>query len=160
MFAVQGEPQFTILGVSEGEYAAVRAERAVAEAAAESIAPGARVFLVRQGDEGFYWFLYNQTLRPLDLVYGEGGATYGDPALTDGASDPYFAPYTAAEFAAMLQKEDITWVLAARVDDGFVASYHTLFTDGLAAAQNGPVLYQVTPEGLAPAVTLEKEANP
>lgn len=160
VFAVQGEPQFTILGVSEGEYAAVRAERAVAEAAAETIAPGERVFLVRQGDEGFYWFLYNQTLRPLDLVYGEGGATYGDPALTDGASDPYFAPYTAAEFAAMLQKEDITWVLAARVDDGFVASYHTLFTDGLATAQSGPVLYRVTPEGLTPAVTLEKEANP
>lgn len=160
VFAVQGEPQFTILGVSEGEYAAVRAERAVAEAAAETIAPGERVFLVRQGDEGFYWFLYNQTLRPLDLVYGEGGATYGDPALTDGTSDPYFAPYTAAEFAAMLQKEDITWVLAARVDEGFVTSYHTLFTDGLAAAQNGPVLYQVTPEGLTPTVTLEKEANP
>ena len=159
VFAVQGEPQFTLLGVSQGEYAAVRAERAVAEAAAGTIAPGERVFLIRQGDEGFYWFLYNQTLRPLDLVYGEGGATYGDPALTGEENDPYFAPYTAAEFAAMLEKEEVTWLLAARVDEGFVASYHTLFTDDLAAARQGPALYRVTPEGLTFAGMLEKEAG-
>lgn len=159
-FAVQAEPQFTILGVSQGEYAAVRAQRAVAEAAAAVIQPGERVFLIRQGDEGFYWFLYNQTLRPLDLVYGEGGATYGDPTLTGaGENDPYFAPYTAAEFSAMLQEENVTWLLAARVDEGFVASYHTLFTDDLAAAEAGPVLYEMTPEGFVPTLTLEKEAG-
>lgn len=159
-FAVQAEPQFTLLGVGQGEYAAVRAEREVAEAAAAAIQPGERVFLVRQGDEGFYWFLYNQTLRPLDLVYGEGGATYGDPALTGaGEDDPYFAPYTAAEFSAMLQEEDITWLLVARVDEGFVTSYHPLFTDDLAAAEEGPMLYQVTPEGCEPAVHLAKEAG-
>ena len=161
VFAVQAEPQFTLLGVQSGEYAAVGAERAVAEAAAAAIRPGERVFLVRQGDEGFYWFLYNQTLRPLDLVYGEGGATYGDPALTGAAeaSDPYFAPYTAQEFSAMLQTETVTWLLVAKVDEGFVTSYHTLFTDDLAAAQAGPVLYQVTPEGYVPAVSLAKEAG-
>lgn len=160
VFALQTEPQFTILGVSEGEYAAVRAERAVANAAAQQIAPGERVFLIRQGDEGFYWFLYNQTLRPLDLVYGEGGATYGDPALTDAGDDPYFAPYTAEEFAAMVEEESITWLLVARVDETFAASYGDLFTDDLAAAQQGPALYRVTAEGYAPvgALTGEGEA--
>ena len=131
----------------------------MAQAAAASIAPGERVFLIRQGDEGFYWFLYNQTMRPLDLVYGEGGATYGDPALTDGADDPYFAPYTAAEFAAMLQKEDVQWLVVARVDETFVASYQSLFTDGLAAAEAGPTLYEVTDGGFVPAGALEKEAG-
>ena len=159
VFAVQTEPQFTILGVSEGEYAAVRAERAVANAAAQQISSGERVFLIRQGDEGFYWFLYNQTLRPLDLVYGEGGATYGDPALTDAGDDPYFAPYTAEEFAAMLQEEDVTWLLVARVGETFTASYGDLFTDDLAAAQQGPALYRVTAEGYAPAGALTGEGN-
>lgn len=159
VFAVQTEPQFTILGVSEGEYAAVRAERAVANAAAQQISSGERVFLIRQGDEGFYWFLYNQTLRPLDLVYGEGGATYGDPALTDARDDPYFAPYTAEEFAAMVDEEDITWLLAARVDETFTASYGDLFTDDLAAAQQGPALYRVTAEGYAPAGALTGEGE-
>ena len=159
VFRVQAEPQFTLLGVQAGEYAAVRAERAVAEAAAASIQPGERVFLIRQGDEGFYWFLYNQTLRPLDLVYGEGGATYGDPALTGGDTDAYFAPYTAAEFSAMLQTENITWLLVAKADEGFVTSYHTLFTDDLAAAESGPALYKVTAEGFVPAGTLQKEAG-
>lgn len=158
VFALQTEPQFTILGVSEGEYAAVRAERAVANAAAQQISPGERVFLIRQGDEGFYWFLYNQTLRPLDLVYGEGGATYGDPALTD-TDDPYFAPYTAEEFAAMLQEEEVTWLLVAHVDDTFTDSYGSLFTDELAAAQQGPALYRVTAEGYAPAGALTGEGN-
>ena len=159
VFALQTEPQFTILGVSEGEYAAVRAERAVANAAAQQISSGERVFLIRQGDEGFYWFLYNQTLRPLDLVYGEGGATYGDPALTDAGDDPYFAPYTAEEFAAMVDEEDITWLLVARVDETFTASYGDLFTDDLAAAQQGPALYRVTAEGYAPAGALTGEGN-
>lgn len=159
VFAVQTEPQFTIPGVSEGEYAAVRAERAVANAAAQQISSGERVFLIRQGDEGFYWFLYNQTLRPLDLVYGEGGATYGDPALTDAGDDPYFAPYTAEEFAAMVDEEDITWLLVARVDETFAASYGDLFTDDLAAAQQGPALYRVTAEGYAPAGALTGEGE-
>lgn len=159
VFAVQTEPQFTIPGVSEGEYAAVRAERAVANAAAQQISSGERVFLIRQGDEGFYWFLYNQTLRPLDLVYGEGGATYGDPALTDAGDDPYFAPYTAEEFAAMVDEEDITWLLVARVDETFTASYGDLFTDDLAAAQQGPALYRVTAEGYAPAGALTGEGE-
>ena len=159
VFAVQTEPQFTILGVSEGEYAAVRAERAVANAAAQQISSGERVFLIRQGDEGFYWFLYNQTLRPLDLVYGEGGATYGDPALTDAGDDPYFAPYTAEEFASMVDEEDITWLLVARVDETFTASYGDLFTDDLAAAQQGPALYRVTAEGYAPAGALTGEGE-
>ena len=159
VFALQTEPQFTILGVSEGEYAAVRAERAVANAAAQQISSGERVFLIRQGDEGFYWFLYNQTLRPLDLVYGEGGATYGDPALTDAGDDPYFAPYTAEEFAAMVDEEDITWLLVARVDETFTASYGDLFTDDLAAAQQGPALYRVTAEGYAPAGALTGEGE-
>lgn len=159
VFGVQAEPQFTLLGVQAGEYASVRAERAEAEAAAASIQPGERVFLIRQGDEGFYWFLYNQTLRPLDLVYGEGGATYGDPALTGEEPDAYFAPYTAAEFSAMLEKEEVTWLLVAKADEGFVESYHTLFTDDLAAAESGPALYKVTPEGFVPAVTLQKEAG-
>lgn len=159
VFAVQTEPQFTILGVSEGEYAAVRAERAVANAAAQQISSGERVFLIRQGDEGFYWFLYNQTLRPLDLVYGEGGATYGDPALTDAGDDPYFAPYTAEEFAAMVEEEEVTWLLVARVDETFTASYGDLFTDDLAAAQQGPALYRVTAEGYAPAGALTGEGE-
>lgn len=159
VFALQTEPQFTILGVSEGEYAAVRAERAVANAAAQQISSGERVFLIRQGDEGFYWFLYNQTLRPLDLVYGEGGATYGDPALTDAGDDPYFAPYTAEEFAAMVEEESITWLLAARVDETFTASYGDLFTDDLAAAQQGPALYRITAEGYAPAGALTREGE-
>ncbi len=159
VFALQTEPQFTILGVSEGEYAAVRAERAVANAAAQQISSGERVFLIRQGDEGFYWFLYNQTLRPLDLVYGEGGATYGDPALTDAGDDPYFAPYTAEEFAAMVDEEDITWLLVARVDETFTTSYGDLFTDDLAAAQQGPALYRATAEGYAPAGALTGEGE-
>lgn len=152
VFALRSESQFTIPGVSQGEYAAVRAEQAVAEQAAGLIAPGDRVFLIRQGDEGFYWFLYNQSLLPLHLVYGEGGATYGDPSHGDG--DPYFAPYTAQEFAAMLADEGADWLLVARIDDVFVDSYAALFTDGLDAALQGPELYRATADGWAPAASL------
>ena len=47
----------------------------------------------------------------------------------------------------------------AKADEGFVTSYHTLFTDDLAAAESGPALYKVTAEGFVPAGTLQKEAG-
>ena len=146
--AVGAEPQFTLLGVSGGEYTSVRGEVAVAKAAKETIQPGQKVFLIRQGDEGFSWFLFNQQLAP-DLVYGEGGATYGEPALVEGMA--YGAPYTAEEFAALLEKEQVDVLLVSQVDDIFEASYASLFADGLAEAKEGPTLYEKGEAGWTPA---------
>lgn len=146
--AVGAEPQFTLLGVSGGEYTSVRGEVAVAKAAKETIQPGQKVFLIRQGDEGFSWFLFNQQLAPA-LVYGEGGATYGEPALVEGMA--YGAPYTAEEFAALLEKEQVDVLLVSQVDDIFEASYASLFADGLAEAKEGPTLYEKGEAGWTPA---------
>ena len=154
--AVGTEPQFTLLGVGGGEYAAVRGEVAVAKAAKETIEPGRKVFLIRQGDEGFSWFLFNQQLCPA-LVYGEGGATYGEPALVEGMT--YGAPYTKEEFAALLEKEQVDLLLVSRVDDIFEESYAGLFTDGLAAAKAGPALYEKGEAGWTPAAPLAGEVT-
>ena len=154
--AVGTEPQFTLLGVGGGEYAAVRGEVAVAKAAKETIEPGRKVFLIRQGDEGFSWFLFNQQLCPA-LVYGEGGATYGEPALVEGMT--YGAPYTKEEFAALLEKEQVDLLLVSRVDDIFEESYAGLFTDGLAAAKAGPALYEKGEAGWTPAASLAGEVT-
>lgn len=154
--ALGTEPQFTLLGVSGGEYASVRREVAVAKAAKETIQPGQKVFLIRQGDEGFSWFLFNQQLCPA-LVYGAGGATYGEPALVEGMA--YGAPYTAEEFAALLEKEQVDVLLVSGVDDIFEASYASLFADGLAAAKEGPTLYEQGEAGWTPAVSLAGEVT-
>ena len=150
------EPQFTLLGVGGGEYAAVRQELAVAKAAKAAIRPGQRVFLIHQGDEGFSWFLANQQLCPA-LVYGEGGATYGEPALVEGM--PYSAPYTKEEFSALLKAEQVDLLLVSRVDGIFEESYAALFTDGLAAAKQGPALYEKSEAGWTPAAPLAGEVT-
>ena len=154
--AVGTEPQFTLLGVGGGEYAAVRGEVAVAKAAKETIEPGRKVFLIRQGDGGFSWFLFNQQLCPA-LVYGEGGATYGEPALVEGMA--YGAPYTEEEFSALLKAEQVDLLLVSRVDDIFEESYAGLFTDGLAAAKAGPALYEKGEAGWTPAASLAGEVT-
>lgn len=154
--AVGTEPQFTLLGVGGGEYAAVRGEVTVAKAAKETIEPGRKVFLIRQGDEGFSWFLFNQQLCPA-LVYGEGGATYGEPALVEGMA--YGAPYTEEEFSALLKAEQVDLLLVSRVDDIFEESYAGLFTDGLAAAKAGPALYEKGEAGWTPAASLAGEVT-
>lgn len=154
--AMGTEPQFTLLGVGGGEYVAVRREVTVAKAAKETIEPGRKVFLIRQGDEGFSWFLFNQQLCPA-LVYGEGGATYGEPALVEGMA--YGAPYTKEEFAALLEKEQVDLLLVSRVDDIFEESYADLFTDGLAAAKAGPALYEKGEAGWTPAASLAGEVT-
>lgn len=150
------EPQFTLLGAGGGEWAAVRSEVAVAKAAKEAVGPEEKVFLIRQGDQGFSWFLFNQQLCPA-LVYGEGGATFGEPALVEGMA--YGAPYTAAELAAMLDKEQVDCLLVAAIDDIFEESYAGLFADGLAAAKEGPTLYEKGEGGWTPAVSLAGEVT-
>ena len=150
------EPQFTLLGAGGGEWAAVRSEVAVAKAAKEAVGPEEKVFLIRQGDQGFSWFLFNQQLCPA-LVYGEGGATFGEPALVEGMA--YGAPYTAAELAAMLDKEQVDCLLVAAIDDIFEQSYAGLFADGLAAAKEGPTLYEKGEGGWTPAVSLAGEVT-
>lgn len=150
------EPQFTLLGVGGGEYAAVRQELAVAKAAKAAIRPGQRVFLIHQGDEGFCWFLFNQQLCPA-LVYGEGGATYGEPALVEGMA--YGAPYTEEEFSTLLKAEQVDLLLVSRVDGIFEESYAALFTDGLAAAKQGPALYEKSEAGWTPAAPLAGEVT-
>ncbi len=150
------EPQFTLLGVGGGEYAAVRQELAVAKAAKAAIRPEQKVFLIHQGDEGFCWFLFNQQLCPA-LVYGEGGATYGEPALVEGM--PYSAPYTKEEFSTLLKDEQVDLLLVSRVDGIFEESYVDLFTDGLAAAKQGPALYEKSEAGWTPAAPLAGEVT-
>lgn len=150
------EPQFTLLGVGGGEYAAVRQELAVAKAAKAAIRPEQKVFLIHQGDEGFSWFLFNQQLCPA-LVYGEGGATYGEPALVEGMA--YGAPYTKEEFSALLKAEQVDLLLVSRVDGIFEESYVDLFTDGLAAAKQGPALYEKSEAGWTPAAPLAGEVT-
>ncbi|HJB68553.1 MAG TPA: hypothetical protein H9770_06895 [Candidatus Fournierella excrementigallinarum] len=150
------EPQFTLLGVGGGEYAPVRQELAVAKAAKAAIRPGQKVFLIHQGDEGFSWFLFNQQLCPA-LVYGEGGATYGEPALVEGM--PYSAPYTEEEFSALLKAEQVDLLLVSRVNGIFEESYAALFTDGLAAAKQGPALYEKSEAGWTPAASLAGEVT-
>ena len=145
-----------LLGVGGGEYAPVRQELAVAKAAKAAIRPGQKVFLIHQGDEGFSWFLFNQQLCPA-LVYGEGGATYGEPALVEGM--PYSAPYTEEEFSALLKAEQVDLLLVSRVNGIFEESYAALFTDGLAAAKQGPALYEKSEAGWTPAASLAGEVT-
>ena len=148
------EPQFTVLGVSSGEYAAVRAERAVAQQAQALLQPSDRVFLVYQGDDGYEWFLYSEELLPQLLEYGAGGGTYGLPSLDDGGA--YYQSATADEFAALVADSGADCLLVVRTDDIFCESYASLFADGLASAQNGPALYRCTSQGWVPAGTLSR----
>ena len=145
----QTEPQFTVLGASRGEYAAVRSERSLAARTCAALSPEDRVFLVCQGDTGYYWFLYAEALLPNILVYGAGGGTYGLPGQGEGIA--YYQPCTPEQFAALVEEGDADYLLVARSDDIFYESYAGLFTDGLAAAAEGPALYRVTAAGYEPA---------
>lgn len=149
------EPQYTVLGASRGEYAAVRAEKAVAAQAMQYLEPDDRVFLIYQGDTGAYWFMYAEALLPYQLVYGAGGGTYGTPSL--GAGIDYFQSYSWEDFSVLIQREKVDYLLVVRSDNVFAQSYSRLFTDGLAAAQAGPVLYRVTDAGYTPAWQLTGE---
>lgn len=157
LLAARGtEPQFTVLGASRGTYDSVRAELDIAQRAAQA-APGKTFFLVAQGDEGYDWFLYSEALLPDLLAYGTGGGTYGLPGKTNAGR--YDQAYTPEAFRQLVADSGADYLLIARTDALFAESYGTLFTDGLALAENGPALYTAAADGYAPYAALSGEAD-
>lgn len=59
----------------------------------------------------------------------------------------------------MLDKEQVDCLLVAAIDDIFEQSYAGLFADGLAAAKEGPTLYEKGEGGWTPAVSLAGEVT-
>lgn len=152
-------PELSILGYADSEFAS--AEIAEAETARVVSAIGGdparqgdtnaqRLFLVCQGDDGSRWFEYSYDLLPLTLAYGDkdvggGGGIYGLPELYDGTT--YYHPYSQGELTDYLTR-NCDYVFVAQSDAVFLASYGSLFSDGLAAAQDGQALYRVTEDGM------------
>lgn len=150
------QPQFTIFGASRNVYAEEAARSVQADQIRAALEPDDCVFLIRQGDDGFYWFWYAQALMPNILEYGAGGGTYGSPEYEEG--QPYYQSCTAEELENLIAESGANCILTVKTDDIFVKSYADLFTDGLDAAQQGIALYRPGTEGYTPVWTLEEGA--
>ena len=154
-------PQLSVLGFSDSEFADRRAERAEARLVCSYLEPDDRVFYVSQGDNGEGWFSAVFDFYPILVDYSGvvstmegGGGTFGLPELRpaeEGVKQYYYHPYTAQRLADTIRENGCTVLYLQQIDDIFVTSYAGLFTDGLAAAQNGEtLLYRVTDDGFAP----------
>ena len=147
-------PQYSVLGFSQAEFDDQNLIQRKADAVAETVEPGSRIFFVSQGDNGLRWFSYSCDLLPLILDYsgdidggGGGGGTFGLPELDNG--NLYYHPYTLEEFRTLVEESGCTYILVDAVDEIFVQSYGSLFADGLAGAED-TLLYRVTENGWQP----------
>lgn len=147
------EPQFTILGASRNVYSENAARMAQAQQVKAQLSPEDRVFLIQQGDDGFYWFWYAQALLPNIVEYGAGGGTYGTPQYQE--NQPYYQSYTIEEMRQLIAESGANCILVAQSDQTFVQSYADLFTDKLTAAEQGMALYRIQPEGYTPVWNLQ-----
>ena len=113
-----------------------------------------------QGDDGTLWFTYSCYFLPNILDYsgweadrdtgrwGGGAAPLGcrktSPAAGGGAV--YYHPYTLAEMEEIIRGSGCAYIFVDKLDAGYTASYGSLFSDGLAAANAGEtLLYRVEP---------------
>lgn len=163
-------PQFTVLGYPEPYFEQQKQSAAVADAVIASVPENARVFYVYQGDNGEHWFAQSYNLLPVLLDSsgtvdeekgwsGGGGGTFGLPELANG--DLYYHAYTVEQLSSYLAESGCTHMLVEQSDDIFAESYGELFSDGLAAAEDGPALYAVDASGDAARMTLvEWEVQP
>ncbi len=153
-------PQLSVLGFSDSEFIDRRRDRDEAAAVSRALDETDRIFFVSQGDNGQRWFSAVFDFYPLAVDYsgtveqGGGGGTFGLAALEpadEGVKKYYYHPYTAAELDAAVRQSGCTVLYIQALDDIFVQSYAELFTDGLAAAQDGTTpIYRVTDAGFAP----------
>ncbi len=154
-------PQLSVLGFSDSEFADRKAARAEAQLVCSYLEPEDRVFYVSQGDNGEGWFSAVFDFYPVLVDYSGvvstmegGGGTFGLPELEpeeEGTKKYYYHPYTVERLDDTIRENGCTVIYLQTIDDIFVQSYASLFTDGLAAAQNGEtLLYRVTDAGYAP----------
>lgn len=145
-------PQFTVLGYPDAYFEEVKQSAAVAQSVVDTVDRESRVFYVYQGDNGEHWFGQSYNLLPVMLDpsgvvneekgwSGGSGGTFGLAELANG--DPYYHPYTPAQLSSYLAESGCGYMLVEHCDDIFVQSYAEMFTDGLAAAADGPALYAV-----------------
>ena len=161
-------PQLSVLGFADSEFTDRKAARAEAELVCSCLAPDDRVFYVGQGDNGEGWFSAVFDFYPILVDYsgsvttdpdtGEtrmigGGGELGLPELqpAEGVKNTYYHGFTAEELDGIVRGNGCTVLYIQTLDDIFVQSYADLFTDKLAAAENGEtLLYRVTDAGFAP----------
>ena len=152
-------PQLSVLGFSDAEFADRKIQQTRA-AAVSAVTGDERLFYVYQGDNGLHWFTACYDFYPQIVDYsGDGGGTFGVEELRPSAESVegyYYHPYTAEEFAALVEETGCGYLYLDRVDELFTQSYAGLFTDGLAAAETGGTLvYRVDGEGVYSPVEME-----
>ena len=141
-----------VLGYPDAYFEEVKQSAAVAQSVVDTVDRESRVFYVYQGDNGEHWFGQSYNLLPVMLDpsgvvneekgwSGGSGGTFGLAELANG--DPYYHPYTPAQLSSYLAESGCGYMLVEHCDDIFVQSYAEMFTDGLAAAADGPALYAV-----------------
>ena len=159
-------PQMSVLGFSDATFADQYLIMEKVDAVKAQIDEDDRIFFVSQGDDGLLWFTYSCYFQPniLDYsgwekneesgLYGAGGGSF---CLPKNMPDPsvegaiYFHAYSTEDFAKAVAESGCDYIFVDKLDAGFVAGYGSLFTDGLAAAENGEtLLYRITPDGYEP----------
>ena len=163
-------PQFSVLGFSDAVFADQRIMQGRADAVKAAMGDDSRVFIVTQGDNGLKWFTYGCYMQPNVLDYsgwladddtgawGGGGGTFGLPGDKPDESvegSVYYHPYTLREMEQVIRESGCGYIFVDNLDAGFVESYGSLFSDGLAAALAGDtILYQIS-TGLFTPVAME-----
>ena len=159
-------PQMSVLGFSDATFADQYLIMEKVDAVKAQIDEDDRIFFVSQGDDGLLWFTYSCYFQPniLDYsgweldeetgLYGAGGGTFclpeNMPEVKEGGA-LYFHAYSTEDFAKAVAESGCEYIFVEKLDAGFVAAYGSLFTDGLAAAENGEtLLYRITPDGYEP----------
>ena len=159
-------PQMSVLGFSDATFADQYLIMEKVDAVKAQIDEDDRIFFVSQGDDGLLWFTYSCYFQPniLDYsgweldeetgLYGAGGGTFclpeNMPEVKEGGA-LYFHAYSTEDFAKAVAESGCEYIFVDKLDAGFVAGYGSLFTDGLAAAENGEtLLYRITPDGYEP----------
>ena len=159
-------PQMSVLGFSDATFADQYLIMEKVDAVKTRIDEDDRIFFVSQGDDGLLWFTYSCYFQPniLDYsgweldeetgLYGAGGGTFCLPEnmpSEDVEGAIYFHAYSTEDFAKAVAESGCEYIFVDKLDAGFVAAYGSLFTDGLAAAENGEtLLYRITPDGYEP----------
>jgi hypothetical protein len=143
-FASLVRPGYSILDYPTDVYDNERLFKSHVQELTQGMEKGDRVLFVCQNGDGGEWFKYAYYSLPVVLDYSVMGGRAFEPI--DG-SDPW-AEENRNKMLALLNDDDINYLLLANSDDIFVTLFSVYFTDGLQNFSGEPIMYEKQADGL------------
>lgn len=154
-FINRAPQELTMLGYPQRVFAAQQQFAVESQRILTEVDSGGRIFFVNQQDDGNRWFVYSYHLLPEILDYSITGGGHMQAPEKGSPSDKENGLITEQDLWQYLKDSSCEYIFIDQLDEDFIRSYHSLFSDKLKTDRDTFLLYRLNESGKYEPVALK-----